>query len=228
MLNNYLEYLLFLQPRRQRRLYTNDGALIDDDSSETSLIIRRSDEYISNPTFPDIVRVVQPVPSSHSESQLISASIRNEVEKQSRSRDLRPGHKRPITSMVASLYHKSMPATASLNPPEGYVPVYTNQGRVVWQRMPYISRPSAPNPWVLQLPFIRTWNNMRRRQVFDDFMPFVFMPVRGVPGISNQSLDVNIDQQEEEDRNHQALDWDFNLNQNGRLSQIRNRNHYNL
>lgn len=189
------------QPRRQRRLYTNDGSVIPNlAGSRVSVITLRSDEYLRYPVRPTVIRTVQPVLSCVTMEQLIK---KKKEKKQTPSRDLKPGRKRPITACVAGRYHRVMPANEKKKPPEGYAPVHSSQGQLLWQRLPPNLR-LRPH-WMLHHPFIRGWNAARRRDV--DGFQFWFVPLTAAAAVEENENDMaaNADNNER-DQDRQEFD----------------------
>ncbi|KAF6033043.1 hypothetical protein EB796_008624 [Bugula neritina] len=105
-----------------------------------------------------------------------------------------------------------MPATNSKSPPNGYVTTFTKSGRMVWQRMSSNIN-SQHRPWILQLPFIRQWNNARRNIHNHNGLGFFLLPAfqNNNTRLSEESMAVhtgasnNIFEDEEEDNN--AVFW---------------------
>ena len=161
-------------------------------------IIRSEEEYVERPEPPSIARMVEAVTSSRNYRDLVD-DRRNYM--QSKSRDLTPLSRRPITSVVAGKYHVVRPARSGMKPPKGYVPVHTNQGRVFWRRVPNLNRRTPPSNLVLRVP-LDMWRNARAMNLAfpAGAVQLFIVPTHNAHiRISTESLDVNIDQNEERD-----------------------------
>lgn len=169
--NIQTEVSVLLQNRRHRRIYTNDGQPIHRHHSNDSCERTPSDDNISTRRGGIMSKVIRPVRKKSSQENFTPA----EHLITSPSRDLSPGRKRPITSIVSSRYYRMMPATNSKSPPNGYVTTFTKSGRMVWQRMSSNIN-SQHRPWILQLPFIRQWNNARRNIHNHNGLGFFLLP----------------------------------------------------
>lgn len=178
-----------MQPRRHRRLYTNDGRLIFT-RSNININQTQSDEHIASPHYPIIEPIVHGILSTTSYEHIVDGT----EYLLSNSRDLSSRRRRPITSVVAGQYHKVMPSKDGATPPRGYVPVYTNQGRVLWRRLTIASN---RHRWVMRVP-MRQWNVIDRQDIdFPEMIQVFLLPIQNANNrISNESLDVNVDQVE--------------------------------